>query len=80
MGNLTDSLIAKAKKVQKVDVKELPGNTLRYKKSKFKTFSGKFKYENRKEYLKSLFILIKRPFGAFHLDLKQHTINGATAK
>ena len=25
--------------------------------TKFKTFSGKFKYENRKEYLKSLFSL-----------------------
>jgi hypothetical protein len=57
MSNLTESLITKAKKVQKVDVKELPGNTLRYKKSKFKTFSGKFKYENRSEYLKSLLSL-----------------------
>ena len=57
MSNLTESLVAKAKKVQKVDVKELPGNTLRYKESKFKTFSGKFKYENRKEYLKSLLSL-----------------------
>ncbi len=57
MGKLTESLITKAKKVQGIDVKELPGNTLRYKKSKFKTFSGKFKYENRKEYLKSLLLL-----------------------
>lgn len=57
MSNLTESLVAKAKKVQKVDVKELPGNTLIYKKSKFKTFSGKFKYENRREYLKSLLSL-----------------------
>tara|TARA_R110002126_G_scaffold68830_1_gene174371 strand:- start:10 stop:207 length:198 start_codon:yes stop_codon:yes gene_type:complete len=57
MSNLTESLITKAKKVQAVDVKELPENTLIYKKSKFKTFSGKFKYENRKEYLKSLLSL-----------------------
>ena len=57
MSNLTESLIKKAKKVQCVDVKELPENTLMYKKSKFKTFSGKFKYENRKEYLKSLLSL-----------------------
>ena len=57
MSKLTESLVIKAKKSQGVDVKELPGNTLKYKKSKFKTFSGKFKYENRKEYLKSLFSL-----------------------
>ena len=57
MSKLTESLVIKAKKAQGVDVKELPGNTLKYKKSKFKTFSGKFKYENRKEYLKSLFSL-----------------------
>ena len=57
MSKLTDSLIIKAKKSQKVDVKELPENTLIYKQSKFKTFSGKFKYENRKEYLKSLLSL-----------------------
>tara|TARA_R110002124_G_scaffold125337_1_gene284485 strand:+ start:645 stop:845 length:201 start_codon:yes stop_codon:yes gene_type:complete len=57
MSNLTESLVTKAKKAQKVDVKELAGNTLIYKKSKFKTFSGKFKYENRREYLKSLLSL-----------------------
>ena len=59
MSKLTKSLVIKAQKVQGVDVKELPGNTLKYKKSKFKTFSGKFKYESRKEYLKSLFSLAK---------------------
>ena len=57
MTRLTEQLIAKAKTFKNVDVKELPENTLRYKKSKFKTFSGKFTYATRKEYLNSLLSL-----------------------
>ena len=57
MSKLTESLVIKAKTFQCVDVEELPKNTLRYKKSKFKTFSGKFTYETRKEYLNSLLLL-----------------------
>jgi hypothetical protein len=56
MKSLTENLISKASK-KGVDVKLYGNLTLCYKKSKFKTWSGKFIYETRKDLLVSLFSL-----------------------
>ena len=61
MTNLIENLISKASK-NGVDVK-LDGNlTLKYKKTKFKTWSGKFTYETRKDLLVSLLFLAKKGY------------------
>ena len=61
MNKLTDKLIIKAKN-KGVDVKLESNLTLRYKKTKFKTWSGKFIYETRKELISSLFCLVKNGY------------------
>ena len=55
---LTDNLIIKARN-KGVDVKLDSNLVLRYKKSKFKTWSGKFIYSTRKELLSSMLCLAK---------------------
>lgn len=61
MTNLIENLINKASK-KGVDVKLDGELTLRYKKTKFKTWSGKFIYETRKELLVSLLFLAKKGY------------------
>tara|TARA_R110002110_G_scaffold122588_1_gene298884 strand:- start:343 stop:540 length:198 start_codon:yes stop_codon:yes gene_type:complete len=61
MNKLTDKLIIKAKN-KGVDVKLESNLVLRYKESKFKTWSGKFTYRTRKELLSSMFCLAKNGY------------------
>ena len=61
MKNLIENLINKAGK-KGVDVKLDGDLTLRYKKTKFKTWSGKFVYETRKDFLVSLLSLAKKGY------------------
>jgi hypothetical protein len=61
MNNLTKTLINKASK-KGVDVKFDGKLSLRYKKTKFKTWSGKFTYETRKDLLVSLLSLVKNGY------------------
>ncbi len=61
MKNLIENLISKASK-KGVDVKLDGELTLRYKKAKFKTWSGKFTYETRKDFMRSLFRLAKEGY------------------
>jgi len=63
MKNLIENLISKASK-KGVDVKLDSELTLRYKKTKFKTWSGKFIYETRKDFLVSLLFLAKKGYPA----------------
>ena len=61
MSKLTEQFISKAKN-KGVDVKLENNFALRYKKTKFKTWSGKFTYETRKELISSLFCLVKNGY------------------
>tara|TARA_R110002126_G_scaffold179279_1_gene328316 strand:+ start:1420 stop:1617 length:198 start_codon:yes stop_codon:yes gene_type:complete len=61
MSKLTEQFIIKAKN-KGVDVKLENNLALRYKKTKFKTWSGKFTYETRKELISSLFCLVKNGY------------------
>jgi hypothetical protein len=58
MTTLIETLINKASK-KGVDIKLDGKLTLRYKKTKFKTWSGKFTYETRKDLIRSLVSLVK---------------------
>ena len=61
MKNLVSSIINKAK-LNGIDVRTDEKLTLQYKKTKFKTFSGKFIYSTRNEFLSSLFSLAKNGY------------------
>jgi len=61
MSKLTDRFINQASN-KGFDVKLESNLTLRYKKTKFKTWSGKFIYETRKDLICSLFCLAKNGY------------------
>jgi hypothetical protein len=61
MSKLTEVLISKAS-AKGIDVKLENNLVLRYKKTKFKTWSGKFIYETRKDLISSLLNLVKKGY------------------
>ena len=61
MSNVTESLVKKAK-LKGIDVLIVGENTLKYKESKFKTWSGKFSYSTRERFIKSLVNLVNEGY------------------